>query len=328
MLFYLGNVSSYPLPLLQHWQHHSDWQFLSGLLIFTLLSFSKDRGLCSIHSLYRLFFWAACFAFAYAWLWGYEWLLIHKPEHFTESPFLTYVKTAFFVALALILIFINSLRQQAVFQPAILVTTVAWCLFNLGVWPISWSLTLIVLIVYYLLSVMVGSYYLAYRDELTGLPSRRALFQLSLSLGRKYTVAMMDIDHFKKFNDTYGHDIGDQVLRLVASKLAQVKIGGKVFRYGGEEFTIVFPRKSTEQVLHELERVRCLVADYAVVIRQKERQGKAARESKKTVQKSVSVTISIGVAQRSTKQRFDDVMKLADEKLYQAKKNGRNNVSY
>ncbi len=166
-----------------------------------------------------------------------------------------------------------------------------------------------------------SSYFLAYRDELTGLPSRRALYQTSLSLGRKYSVAMMDIDHFKKFNDTYGHDIGDQVLKLVASQLAKVKSGGRVFRYGGEEFTVIFPRKQAEQTLQELETLRQAIADYQMVIRQPVRVGKDGRKMKKSANtKSVSVTISIGVATRLPKQNFEQVMKAADKKLYQAKK--------
>jgi diguanylate cyclase (GGDEF)-like protein len=62
-----------------------------------------------------------------------------------------------------------------------------------------------------------------------------------MSLGHRFTIAMLDIDHFKRFNDTYGHAVGDQVLKMVAAKLRQVKGGGRAFRYGGEEFTLVFP---------------------------------------------------------------------------------------
>ena len=87
-------------------------------------------------------------------------------------------------------------------------------------------------------------YRLAYHDELTGLPGRRAFNQMLLSVKADYCIAMVDVDHFKNFNDTYGHDTGDQVLRMVAAKLARVGGGGKAFRYGGEEFAIVFPHKT------------------------------------------------------------------------------------
>jgi hypothetical protein len=67
------------------------------------------------------------------------------------------------------------------------------------------------------------AYQMAFRDELTGLPGRRALNERMQRLGRNYVLAMSDVDHFKKFNDTHGHDVGDQVLRLVASKLSKIR---------------------------------------------------------------------------------------------------------
>ena len=85
------------------------------------------------------------------------------------------------------------------------------------------------------------SHRLAFRDELTGLPGRRALDERLRALPGRYTVAMVDVDHFKKFNDTHGHDIGDQVLRLVGARLAEVGGGGIAYRYGGEEFSVLFP---------------------------------------------------------------------------------------
>ncbi|MGB0734344.1 MAG: GGDEF domain-containing protein, partial [Pontibacterium sp.] len=93
-------------------------------------------------------------------------------------------------------------------------------------------------------AVMRSGSDMAYIDELTEIPGRRALQRKLSLIGKRYTLVMVDIDHFKKFNDTYGHDVGDQVLRLVASKLAKVNGGGSAFRYGGEEFTLLFPRKT------------------------------------------------------------------------------------
>ena len=86
------------------------------------------------------------------------------------------------------------------------------------------------------ISLIETAHAMAYQDELTSLPGRRALKEYLLKLGNEYTIAMLDIDHFKKFNDTHGHDVGDQVLRMVASKLVGFSGGGKAFRYGGEEF--------------------------------------------------------------------------------------------
>jgi GGDEF domain-containing protein len=93
-------------------------------------------------------------------------------------------------------------------------------------------------------SVVETSYLLAYHDELTGLPSRRAFNDAIARLQPPFSMAAVDIDHFKRFNDTFGHDVGDQVLRLVASKLARVGCGGLAYRCGGEEFVILFPGKA------------------------------------------------------------------------------------
>ena len=91
------------------------------------------------------------------------------------------------------------------------------------------------------IAVLQDTFRMAFRDELTGIPSRRALNERLAALGNRYTIAMLDVDHFKNFNDTYGHDLGDQVLKMVAAHIAGVGGGGKAFRYGGEEFTVLFP---------------------------------------------------------------------------------------
>ena len=80
-------------------------------------------------------------------------------------------------------------------------------------------------------AIIHETFNMAFKDDLTGLPGRRALNEQLAKLGRNYTIAMMDVDHFKKFNDTYGHDIGNQVLKMVAAKIRKVTGGGKVFRY-------------------------------------------------------------------------------------------------
>lgn len=179
--------------------------------------------------------------------------------------------------------------------------------------------------------VLTDSYQMAFSDELTGLSARRALLQSSISLGKKYTIAMLDVDHFKKFNDTYGHDVGDQVLKLVASKINEIKGGGKAYRYGGEEFTIVFPNKSVNYAIPYLEQVRESIAIYAMTIRDNNERpddsktGKSQRSKNDTSSKVVNVTISIGVAEREGELKdFDQVMKQADEALYRAKEAGRN----
>nr|WP_272890386.1 GGDEF domain-containing protein [Stutzerimonas stutzeri] len=175
------------------------------------------------------------------------------------------------------------------------------------------------------------AYLMAFRDELTGLPGRRALNEKLQRLGRQYVLAMADVDHFKSFNDTHGHDVGDQVLKMVASRLRKIGGGGRAYRYGGEEFTLVFPGRSIEECLPHLEAVRQSVESYALQLRdansrpKDDRQGRMARG--KAAAGQVSVTISIGVAERQGEQRTpDEVIKAADQALYSAKKAGRNCV--
>ena len=181
------------------------------------------------------------------------------------------------------------------------------------------------------LSVLRDSYNLAFRDEMTNLRSRRSLNESLSGLGRKYAIAMLDVDHFKKFNDTYGHDTGDQVLKMVARRIAGVGCGGTAYRYGGEEFTILFPGRHAHDVIPELERIREEIADYQLALRTGERpkSGKEGKERRGAAGKVpyVSVTISIGVAERSESLATpEEVMKAADVQLYKAKNRGRNQV--
>ncbi len=179
------------------------------------------------------------------------------------------------------------------------------------------------------ISVIETSYSMAYHDALTGLPSRRALKEALLKLNGRYTVAMVDIDHFKKFNDRYGHDVGDQVLCMVASKLARVTGGGKGFRYGGEEFTVIFPCSLLDVIPH-VERLRKTIETSKFFFREYNRPEKKPEKTKtiKGPQRSVSVTVSIGVAERDNRHNTSrEVIKAADKALYRAKSGGRNKVS-
>jgi diguanylate cyclase (GGDEF)-like protein len=186
------------------------------------------------------------------------------------------------------------------------------------------------------LAIILDSHDMAYRDELTSLPSRRALNQALLNLGRNYTIAMLDIDHFKKFNDTHGHHTGDEVLKMVASKIARIGGGGKAFRYGGEEFTIVFANKSPQQAEAHLESLRKAIEDYRMLVRQDKRgstktagrQARVRRGKNDPGHKPLSATISIGYAPRvSDCKNPESVVKAADLALYRAKKQGRNCLS-
>jgi diguanylate cyclase (GGDEF)-like protein len=180
-------------------------------------------------------------------------------------------------------------------------------------------------------SVLLDSYNMAFRDDLTGIPSRRALNESLHGIGRRYVIAMLDVDHFKQFNDSYGHDVGDQVLKMVARKIRDVGGGGKAYRYGGEEFAVLFPGRRVDYAIPHLEKLRESIASYSLVLRSQERpkesrQGKGQRGRKKEVE-HVSVTISIGVAESGGELDSPEmVMKAADTALYKAKSRGRNRV--
>ena len=179
------------------------------------------------------------------------------------------------------------------------------------------------------ISLIETAYAMAYQDELTSLLGRRALKEYLLKQGKGYSIAMLDIDHFKKFNDTHGHDVGDQVLRMVASKLAAVSGGGKAFRYGGEEFTLVFPEKSLGEATPLLEELRETIASSLFTLRGSKRPRKKPRTiiSVGGERKKISVTVSIGVAEQKNNQESAQILKAADKALYRAKKSGRNRVS-
>ncbi len=183
--------------------------------------------------------------------------------------------------------------------------------------------------------VLRSSHSMAYRDELTGLLGRRALNERLRSLGRRYSIAMLDVDHFKRFNDTHGHDVGDEVLKLVASRVRQVGHGGTAYRYGGEEFCIVFPRRSAEDCAEALDAVRECIAEYQLCIRDRKsrptrsRDGSRRRGATRLKSSQVSVTVSAGLAARSPDlPDAEAVLKAADKSLYRAKRAGRNRVVY
>jgi diguanylate cyclase (GGDEF)-like protein len=196
-----------------------------------------------------------------------------------------------------------------------------------------------------LVSVLQESHNMAFRDELTGLPGRRMLEEHLLGMGPAFTVAMVDIDHFKNVNDCHGHDTGDQVLRMIGARLADVKGSGRAYRYGGEEFAILFPDRTVAETLPHLENLRATIENYALVTRTQDRRkserdyedrrtkigGSSDRKSGTVVRdvdaEPLSVTVSIGVAERSRRLYTPAaVIRAADEALYRAKQAGRNRV--
>ena len=179
-------------------------------------------------------------------------------------------------------------------------------------------------------AVLEHGYDIAYRDELTGLPGRRAFNNVMEQLGGSYTFAMCDVDHFKRFNDAYGHEAGDQVLRMVASKLSHVGGGGRAFRYGGEEFLIVFRGRAASEAEPFVEALRRSIADVGFVLRSPDRPVRKPRPSQETKQPSptkIRITISVGIAERSKRHSTPElVLDAADSALYRAKESGRNCV--
>jgi GGDEF domain-containing protein len=200
-------------------------------------------------------------------------------------------------------------------------------------------------------AIVETSYLLAYHDELTTLPSRRAFHDALLRLAAPYSIAMVDIDHFKRCNDTYGHDTGDQVLRMIAARLARVTGGGQAYRCGGEEFAILFPGKTTSDVLDHLEKLRVDIEASTLRLRGPDRRqeargpdrrnqrgrgrvqtGRAIRQLSRVAPtpsgaNQLSVTASIGVAtSKGENPSAEEVVRAADKALYRAKAAGRNRV--
>ncbi len=185
-------------------------------------------------------------------------------------------------------------------------------------------------------SLLNNSYSMAFQDELTGLLGRRALNDRMKGLGRQYVIAMIDVDHFKKFNDTYGHDTGDDVLKMVSKKIGDVGGGGIAYRYGGEEFCVLFPGKIADDCIPFLELIRKRVENHKMIVKNVKHRPKSAetghkrrgRRAGSCTEITVSVTISIGVAERNENlNRTDEVLKAADSALYIAKHDGRSCLS-
>ncbi|WP_409279043.1 GGDEF domain-containing protein [Pseudomonas defluvii] len=262
-----------------------------------------------------------------AWLAEIRWPSLH-------GQWMSLIQMAYPVFLiAFGLLVVQYLRQPRPLHAAQIIGLIGifWMLPKTFILPFTLNIMCSQVMLMIAAAVSHEAYQMAFRDELTGLPGRRALNERMQRLGRTYVLAMTDVDHFKKFNDTHGHDVGDQVLRLVASKLSKVTGGGRAYRYGGEEFCLVFAGKSIEECMPHLEAVREVIANYNILLRnpdnrpQDDTQGRQRRGAAAAA--SVSVTISIGVAERQMEHRSpDEVLKSADQALYSAKGAGRNCV--
>ncbi len=152
----------------------------------------------------------------------------------------------------------------------------------------------------------------ACNDPLTGLANRRQLAKFLDTMDRVgFCFMIADIDYFKKINDTYGHDVGDQILQQLATILQNnVRRTDLAARIGGEEFCIVFPDTSLETASHLAESLRQTIATHAFT----------------TGQKNITIHVSIGIAKHKSDLSHATTFKAADNALYQAKKSGRNQV--
>jgi diguanylate cyclase len=158
-------------------------------------------------------------------------------------------------------------------------------------------------------------------DALTGLPNRRALEEFfrkaqiaAMEKGEPLSVLLIDIDHFKKFNDSFGHGVGDQVLRLMASVLRErLRESDLPARYGGEELIAVLPGADLATCAAVAERIRRLISECRITRRS-------------TQELLPSITVSIGVGQFQFGESMADLIDRCDRALYLAKRNGRNRV--
>jgi diguanylate cyclase len=161
----------------------------------------------------------------------------------------------------------------------------------------------------------------AQTDALTGIANRKFFEQRieenvrdAMRTGDDLCLLMLDIDHFKKFNDTYGHQLGDQVLRLVAKTFTEcIKGRDTAARYGGEEFVVLLPHTSVANAVKLADHLRLTVAGKMIVNRQ---TGKSLGQ----------ITLSIGVAQYRANEPVAKFIQRADKALYKAKGSGRNRV--
>ena len=176
-----------------------------------------------------------------------------------------------------------------------------------------------------LLAILYASFRMAFIDPLSGLPNRRALDEALARLSGDYAVAMIDIDHFKRFNDTHGHAAGDLVLKAVAAQLRGIH-GGRAFRFGGEEFCVLFGNAHGHAV-DACEAARRRVEQARVRIRSTPNPRRRTQAVRRDEASDVRVTVSIGLAGRDAVARTPaEVLKTADQALYRAKAGGRNHV--
>jgi len=315
----------------------------AGLTVFVpavlaLLAVLPERGTFNRHGVVRLSVIVALAAFT-VWVvaagqseiadWAYQKFLDPAPLSAGRIPQLGIVVIALSVLAAMVAALITRSAVAAGLAGAIIAFALAA---HVPTASITFSVFTMAAELMVAIAVLQDTHRMAFRDELTGIPSRRALNEQLAALGNRYTIAMLDIDHFKDFNDTYGHDLGDQVLKMVGAHIARVGGGGKAFRYGGEEFTVLFPGTDAEDAIPHLEALREEIESYRMALRGSDRpartRGKKRQRGGWRGKNAVSVTVSIGVAERNGRHVTPQaVIEAADRALYRAKDKGRNRLS-
>jgi len=162
--------------------------------------------------------------------------------------------------------------------------------------------------------------YMATKDFLTGVNNRGNFFALSkkiwkqkLQCNNKIYVAMFDLDKFKNINDTYGHQVGDSALKEFAKSITSNLEKEDIFaRIGGEEFALLSVHEDEKQIIEKFEKMRKDVENLRIV----------------SENKTIKLTVSIGLSLKQENQTIDEVLDFADKKLYEAKRSGRNNLKF
>lgn len=181
-----------------------------------------------------------------------------------------------------------------------------------------------------LVNVMEKLYSFSARDDVTGLPTRRALRQEIKRAGGTYALAFVGVDHYNDLYDRYGRDTSDRVVKRIAMHLGKTSVTGPVFRYDNKEFVIVYSGRGRDEVLGDLEMLRADIEDFRFALRPKA-HGNGQGEAAQYPAVRWSLTVSVGVAERGEKKgwaaRFGAITREARGALHRGQKAGGNIVS-
>lgn len=317
--------------------------FINGISIviplsFVLLAVAEEKGITSKHGLIKGLVLIAL-------------ILIVLVDAGSKNPFLAKLKPArllfggteniqgipglsvFLFVLCLCVMMVNYLIKSAAMDMAFTgISMGCFVILHFTEYPDVLSIFYSAVFLIFIIALFEASYSLAFSDPLTGILSRRAMEHEILRLGNRYTIAIIDIDHFKRINDKYGHKVGDDVLKMVAAIIEYNVSGGKAFRYGGEEFVVIYPKRQVKEIINQLDNLRIKVERRPFILRSADRpKNKPKRRTAYYSggdRESVNVTVSIGIACKRESMTAADVIDEADKALYRAKRNGRNCVAY